>query len=106
MVAMGESVRLRETIGGSLGRVASLAVAVGGPRCPSGHGGSPGSAGRRPTQQAVASIDATAGGRDAAQPQLAIAETGAIVLDAGPGMGRRALAVVPDLHVVVVRQRT
>ncbi|HEU5037923.1 MAG TPA: LUD domain-containing protein [Nocardioides sp.] len=37
------------------------------------------------------------------EARLGIAETGTIVLDHGPGQGRRAISLVPDVHVCIVR---
>ncbi|WP_372405711.1 lactate utilization protein C [Streptomyces luteireticuli] len=35
---------------------------------------------------------------------VAVAESGTLVLDGGPGQGRRAPTLLPDLHVCVVRE--
>ncbi|AVI00187.1 hypothetical protein C5L38_35435 (plasmid) [Streptomyces sp. WAC00288] len=34
---------------------------------------------------------------------LAVAETGTIILDGGPGQGRHALTLIPDLHIRVIQ---
>ena len=56
---------------------------------------------------AVADDDLSAADLDAldgvvTRARLGIAETGTIVLDHGPGQGRRAITLVPDRHVCVV----
>jgi L-lactate dehydrogenase complex protein LldG len=48
----------------------------------------------------LAELDAVDGALTACE--LAIAETGTVVLAGGPGQGRRALTLVPDLHVCVI----
>lgn len=37
------------------------------------------------------------------EARVGVAETGTIVLDHGPGQGRRAISLVPDRHVCIVR---
>jgi L-lactate dehydrogenase complex protein LldG len=49
------------------------------------------------THEALGALDGVLTGA-----ALAIAETGTIVLDGGPGQGRRALSLLPDLHVCVL----
>lgn len=49
----------------------------------------------------VAALDALAG--TVSTCRVAIAETGTVVLDGGPGQGRRVLSLVPDYLLIVVR---
>ncbi len=57
---------------------------------------------RDETPMSPASLDRADG--VATTAAVAIAETGTIALVSGSGMGRRALSLVPDVHVCVVRE--
>jgi L-lactate dehydrogenase complex protein LldG len=54
------------------------------------------------TGLAIGDLDRSAGAVTGCA--IAIADTGTVVLDHGPAQGRRALTLVPDLHVCVVRE--
>ena len=57
---------------------------------------------REDTGLSLDDLNATAGAMTGSL--LAIAETGTIVLDCGQGQGRRALTLLPDYHLCVVRE--
>ncbi|MDP8951716.1 MAG: lactate utilization protein C [Actinomycetota bacterium] len=58
-----------------------------------------GAAGRRLSNEELDACDGVLTGCS-----LGIAQTGTIVLDAGEGQGRRALTLLPDYHLCVVRE--
>lgn len=59
--------------------------------------------GTEPENDALSTAELTAVDAVVTTAAVGIASTGTIVLDHGPGQGRRAVTLVPDLHVCVVR---
>jgi L-lactate dehydrogenase complex protein LldG len=92
--------RLATTVAGALARTATLVIPPDLP--PGWFTGFPGTVRGDEPPIPVSDLDA-AGVSVLTGCAVAIAETGTIVLDTGPAQGRRALTLVPDHHVCVVR---